>query len=51
VHANVAFRHQAHAAAGPTWVGTAAAIASTVYHATGKCIRQLPIRIENLISA
>jgi xanthine dehydrogenase YagR molybdenum-binding subunit len=30
-------------------VGTAAAVASAVYHATGKRIRDLPIRIENLI--
>jgi xanthine dehydrogenase YagR molybdenum-binding subunit len=32
-------------------VGTAAAIANAVYHATGKRIRKLPIRIENLLSA
>jgi xanthine dehydrogenase YagR molybdenum-binding subunit len=32
-------------------VGTAAAIASAVYHATGKRIRQLPIRIEKLLNA
>jgi xanthine dehydrogenase YagR molybdenum-binding subunit len=32
-------------------VGTAAAIANAVYHATGKRVRQLPIRIENLLSA
>jgi xanthine dehydrogenase YagR molybdenum-binding subunit len=32
-------------------VGTAAAIANAVYHATGKRIRQLPIRIENLLTA
>lgn len=32
-------------------VGTAAAIANAVYHATGKRIRQLPIRIESLLSA
>jgi xanthine dehydrogenase YagR molybdenum-binding subunit len=32
-------------------VGTAAAIATAVYHATGKRIRQLPIRIENLLTA
>jgi xanthine dehydrogenase YagR molybdenum-binding subunit len=32
-------------------VGTAAAIANAVYHATGKRIRQLPIRIETLLSA
>jgi xanthine dehydrogenase YagR molybdenum-binding subunit len=31
-------------------VGTAAAIASAVYHATGKRIRKLPIRIDSLIS-
>jgi xanthine dehydrogenase YagR molybdenum-binding subunit len=31
-------------------VGTAAAIANAVYHATGKRIRQLPIRIEKLLS-
>ncbi len=30
-------------------VGTAAAITSAVYHATGKRIRKLPIRIDNLI--
>lgn len=32
-------------------VGTAAAIASAVYHATGKRIRKLPIRIEDLLIA
>jgi xanthine dehydrogenase YagS FAD-binding subunit len=32
-------------------VGTAAAIANAVYHATGKRIRQLPIRIESVLSA
>ena len=32
-------------------VGTAAAIAAAVYHATGKRIRDLPIRIDDLISA
>jgi xanthine dehydrogenase YagR molybdenum-binding subunit len=32
-------------------VGTAAAIASAVYHATGKRIRKLPIRIEKLLNA
>jgi xanthine dehydrogenase YagR molybdenum-binding subunit len=32
-------------------VGTAAAIASAVYHATGKRIRKLPIRIDNLLDA
>ncbi|MEI9410379.1 xanthine dehydrogenase family protein molybdopterin-binding subunit [Mesorhizobium salmacidum] len=31
-------------------VGTAAAVASAVYHATGKRIRDLPIRIDDLIS-
>ncbi|RUU14682.1 xanthine dehydrogenase family protein molybdopterin-binding subunit [Mesorhizobium sp. USDA-HM6] len=31
-------------------VGTAAAVASAVYHATGKRIRDLPIRIEQLIA-
>ncbi|AVA24894.1 xanthine dehydrogenase family protein molybdopterin-binding subunit [Rhizobium sp. NXC24] len=31
-------------------VGTAAAIASAVYNATGKRIRELPIRIESLIT-
>jgi xanthine dehydrogenase YagR molybdenum-binding subunit len=31
-------------------VGTAAAVASAVYHATGKRIRDLPIRAENLLS-
>ncbi|RUY62040.1 hypothetical protein EN962_34720, partial [Mesorhizobium sp. M7A.F.Ca.CA.001.09.2.1] len=30
-------------------VGTAAAVASAVYHATGKRIRDLPIRIDDLI--
>src|SRR5205807_44639 len=30
-------------------VGTAAAVSNAVYHATGKRIRQLPIRIENLL--
>ena len=32
-------------------VGTAAAIANAVYHATGKRIRQLPIRLEKLLEA
>jgi xanthine dehydrogenase YagR molybdenum-binding subunit len=32
-------------------VGTAAAIANAVYHATGHRIRRLPIRIESLLSA
>ena len=32
-------------------VGTAAAIANAIYHATGKRIRKLPIRIEDLLSA
>lgn len=31
-------------------VGTAAAVASAVYHATGKRIRDLPIRIDDLIT-
>src|SRR5579862_3264205 len=30
-------------------VGTAAAVANAVYHATGKRIRQLPIRVEKLL--
>jgi xanthine dehydrogenase YagR molybdenum-binding subunit len=32
-------------------VGTAAAVANAVYHATGKRIRDLPIRIEKLLTA
>jgi xanthine dehydrogenase YagR molybdenum-binding subunit len=32
-------------------VGTAAAIANAVFHATGKRIRRLPVRIEGLLSA
>ena len=32
-------------------VGTAAAVANAVYHATGKRIRHLPIRIEHLLGA
>jgi xanthine dehydrogenase YagR molybdenum-binding subunit len=32
-------------------VGTAAAIANAVYHATGARIRKLPIRIEKLLTA
>jgi xanthine dehydrogenase YagR molybdenum-binding subunit len=32
-------------------VGTAAAIANAVYHATGTRIRKLPIRIEKLLTA
>jgi xanthine dehydrogenase YagR molybdenum-binding subunit len=32
-------------------VGTAAAISNAVYHATGKRIRRLPIRIEDLLQA
>jgi xanthine dehydrogenase YagR molybdenum-binding subunit len=32
-------------------VGTAAAVANAVYHATGKRIRQLPIRIEKLLAS
>lgn len=31
-------------------VGTAAAVASAVFHATGKRVRQLPIRIDSLLS-
>lgn len=31
-------------------VGTAAAIANAVYHATGKRIRKLPIRIEDVLA-
>jgi xanthine dehydrogenase YagR molybdenum-binding subunit len=30
-------------------VGTAAAISNAVYHATGRRIRKLPIRIEDLL--
>jgi xanthine dehydrogenase YagR molybdenum-binding subunit len=32
-------------------VGTAAAVANAVYHATGKRIRELPIRIEDMLGA
>lgn len=32
-------------------VGTAAAISNAVYHATGKRVRKLPIRIEDLLDA
>jgi xanthine dehydrogenase YagR molybdenum-binding subunit len=32
-------------------VGTAAAIANAVYHATGTRLRKLPIRIEDLLTA
>jgi len=32
-------------------VGTAAAVASAVYHATGVRVRQLPIRLEKLLTA
>jgi xanthine dehydrogenase YagR molybdenum-binding subunit len=32
-------------------VGTAAAVANAVYHATGKRIRQLPIRLEKLLES
>ena len=31
-------------------VGTSAAIANAVYHATGKRIRKLPVRIESLLA-
>jgi xanthine dehydrogenase YagR molybdenum-binding subunit len=31
-------------------VGTAAAVASAVYHATGVRVRELPIRIEKLLA-
>jgi xanthine dehydrogenase YagR molybdenum-binding subunit len=31
-------------------VGTAAAVANAVYHATGVRVRQLPIRLEKLLS-
>ena len=31
--------------------GTAAAITSAVYHATGVRVRELPVRIENLLRA
>jgi len=30
-------------------VGTAAAVANAVYHATGKRVRELPIRLEKLL--
>jgi xanthine dehydrogenase YagR molybdenum-binding subunit len=32
-------------------VGVAAAVANAVFHATGQRLRDLPIRIENLLSA
>jgi xanthine dehydrogenase YagR molybdenum-binding subunit len=32
-------------------VGTAAALANAVYHATGTRVRELPIRIEKLLTA
>jgi xanthine dehydrogenase YagR molybdenum-binding subunit len=32
-------------------VGTAAAVANAVYHATGVRVRDLPIRLEKLLSA
>lgn len=31
-------------------VGVAAAIANAVYHATGKRVRKVPIRIENVLN-
>ena len=31
-------------------VGTAAAIANAVYHATGTRVRELPIRLEKLLA-
>ena len=31
-------------------VGTAAAVANAVYHATGVRVRQLPIRLEKLLT-
>jgi xanthine dehydrogenase YagR molybdenum-binding subunit len=31
-------------------VGTAAAVANAVYHATGVRVRQLPIRLEKLLA-
>ena len=31
-------------------VGTNAAVANTVYHATGRRIRELPIRLEKLLA-
>jgi len=31
-------------------VGTAAAVANAVYHATGIRVRQLPIRLEKLLA-
>jgi xanthine dehydrogenase YagR molybdenum-binding subunit len=32
-------------------VGTAAAVANAVYHATGIRVRKLPIRLEKLLAA
>ena len=32
-------------------IGTAAAVANAVYHATGTRVRQLPIRLEKLLTA
>lgn len=32
-------------------VGTNAAVANAVYHATGVCVRDLPIRLEALLDA
>jgi xanthine dehydrogenase YagR molybdenum-binding subunit len=31
-------------------VGTAAAVANAVYHATGKRVRELPIRLDRLLA-
>ena len=31
-------------------VGVAGAIANAVYHATGKCVRKVPIRIEHVLT-
>jgi xanthine dehydrogenase YagR molybdenum-binding subunit len=32
-------------------VGTAAAVANAIYHATGIQVRKLPIRLEKLLAA